>query len=202
MSRRGQRDPDSLIHEAARLICEEAVTDYRVARRKAAERLGLRLHSAGGDHSAIEAAALEWLELFGGPDYRRRLWKMRDTAVRAMRMLASFEPRLVGAVVSGAVGAAHRVQLHAFAEQAERIDIFLQDRGIPFEQDERDFRFADGTIASHPLVRFEAADVGVDIAAFMPEERRRQPLSPVDGQPMRRLTLAQAEALLHATAPA
>jgi hypothetical protein len=120
---------------------------------------------------------------------------MRRVAVQALRLLAAFEPRLVGGAVSGAVSTAHRVQLHAFADKAELLDIFLQDRSIPFEQDERDYRYSGGRIESVPLVRFEAENIGVDVAMFTLDDLRQAPLSPTNGQVMKRLGLAEAETL-------
>lgn len=200
MGRRGHgQDVQSLAHEAARLVCEDAITDLRVARRKAAERLGIELRNAPGDLTPIEHAVIEWQRLFGGEAYLQRLRLLRQTAVKAMRLLAAFEPRLVGAVVSGAIGDAHRVQLHVFADKPEQLDIFLDDRGIPYEVDEREFRYGDGGSSLEPLLRFEAGEVGVDLVAFPVEALRHPPLSPVNGQAVRRLTLAQAEALLAAT---
>ncbi|MDB5988465.1 MAG: hypothetical protein JWR16_3518, partial [Nevskia sp.] len=133
--------------------------------------------------------------LYGGRDYARYLQQMRAVAVQAMRLLAEFSPRLVGAAVTGAATTAHRVQLHAFPEQPEALDIFLQDRRIPYEQDERLYRYADGSEREIPLVRFEAGEIGVDVAAFAPGDERRAPLSPTDGLVMKRLTLTEAEAL-------
>jgi hypothetical protein len=202
MSRRNhhRNDPEGLVQEAARLICEEALIDYRMARRKAAERLGLDPRGlSSSDFTAIETAVIEWQQLFGGEGYPRRLLSMRQAAVKAMRLLAEFEPRLVGAVVSGAIAAAHRLQLHAFADKAEQIDIFLENRGIPYTAAEREFRFAGGIVEVVPMTRFEAGDIGIDIATFQIDDLRRPPLAPVDGQAMRRLTLAQAEALLRTT---
>jgi hypothetical protein len=190
------RDTDSLAHEAARIICEESVVDYHTAKRKAAERLGAGPRAALPDNARIEAAVIEYQRLFGGEDYSRRLRHLRETAVRAMKLLAEFEPRLAGGVISGAISDAHRVQLHAFAEKAEMLDIFMQERGIPFEAGERDYRYSGGSIYRAPLVRFEADDVGIDVAVFPPSEQRHAPLSPIDGQPTKRLTLAQAQALL------
>jgi len=127
------------------------------------------------------------------------LQQMRRVAVQAMRLLAQFAPRLVGAAVTGAATAAHRVQLHAFPEQPEALDMFLQDRGIPYEQHERLYRYADGSEREIPLVRFEAGELGIDVAAFAPGDERRAPLSPSDGLVMKRLTLSEAEALARQT---
>ncbi|GAC1628072.1 MAG: hypothetical protein NVS9B10_17620 [Nevskia sp.] len=195
----GSHDADAIVAEAARIICEEAVVDYRSAKLKAAQRLGLSAKSALPDNARIQAAVIEYQRLFGGSDYAEHLRALRATAVQAMRLLAPFAPRLVGAVATGAITDAHRVQLHGFADKPESLDLFLEDRSIPFEQDERDYRYPDGSEEPVPLARFEAGAIGIDIAMFSLDDQRRTPLSPSDGLPMKRLTLAQAEALAAVT---
>lgn len=187
---------EALVAEAARIICEEAVLDYRTAKLKAAERLGLNLRSTAlPDNARVQAAVIEYQRLFGGTEYAEHLRALRAAAVKAMRLLQAFAPRLVGAVATGAITDAHRVQLHCFGDSPETLDFFLQDRGIPFEQDERDYRYPDGGEEPVPLARFEAGGIGIDIAMFATDDQRRTPLSPSDGLPVKRLTLAQAEAL-------
>ncbi|MDP3293632.1 MAG: hypothetical protein Q8M37_02700 [Nevskia sp.] len=185
-----------VIAEAARIICEEDVLDYRSAKLKALQRLGLSSRGALPDNASIQAAVIEYQRIFGGSDYAGHLIALRRAAVQAMKLLqADFSPRLVGAVVSGAITAAHRVQIHGFADRPETLDFFLQDRGIPFAQDERDYRYPDGSEVPVPLARFEAGEIGIDIAMFGLDDLRRTPLSPSDGLPMKRLNLADAEAL-------
>jgi len=181
--------------EAARIVCEEGITDYRLAKRKAAERLGLPANAALPDNARVESGVIEYQRLYGGAAYVRHLQQMRTVAVQAMRLLAGFAPRLVGGTVSGAVSMSHRVQLHAFGDKVELIDVFLHDRGIPYEQDERDYRYLDGALESVPLVRFEAGEIGVDVAMFPDDTASRLPLSATNGQPVKRLTLAEAERL-------
>lgn len=185
----------ALAQEAARIICEELITDYGLAKRKAAERLG------GGrqempENLQIQQAILEYQRLFGGEAYADHLRRMRETAVRMMRWLAEFSPRLVGACVSGAVTRAHRVQLHLFADKAEMLDIFLHDHGVHFEQGERHYRYRDGREARVPLASFEVDGIGVDAAVFAEGELRKPPINPADGAAFRRLSLAEAEPLL------
>jgi hypothetical protein len=189
------RTLSGIAQEAARIICEEQLTDYRLAKQKAAERLGLPFKTPLPKNADIEAAVLEYQRLFGGREYSDRVRKLRQTALQAMRLFAAFEPRLVGGAVSGAVSDAHRVQLHAFCDKPEALDAFLHDRGIVYQQDEREYRYPDGRTEVIPLVRFEAGDVGVDVAAFRQGEERRLPLSPANGEPMRRLTATEIEAL-------
>lgn len=183
-----------LAQEAARLICEERLTDYRAAKQKAAQRLGLPARAPMPDNAQIERAVIDYQRLFGGPEYAATLSRLRLTAVRAMRLLAEFAPRLVGAAVSGAATSANRVQLHVSAERAEALDLFLHDRGIDFAQDQRTYRYPDGSEDDVPLVRFEAEGVGVDVAVFDAGDRR-VPINPADGKPYKRLDLAAAEKL-------
>ena len=186
---------NSLVQEAARILCEESVLDYRAAKLKAAQRLGLGPKAALPDNASVQAAVIDYQRLFGGREYAERLRRLRSTAVQAMRLLAPFRPRLTGAAVSGAINAVHRVQLHVFIDKAEALDLFFEDRGMPYRQDDRSYRYPDGAEEEVPLLRFEAGEIGVDVASFGEDDLRRTPLSPSDGLPMKRLDLAEAEAL-------
>lgn len=196
MGRRGEHLEAQLADEAARLICDEGMSDYRAARLKAAERLGLSPRSAQVDNLRIEAAVLERQRLFGGSAYTQRLRAMRQTALRAMQWLAEFRPRLAGGAVSGAIGEGHRVQLQVFADQAEIVEMRLHDRHVAFDQAERIYRFADGRERQIPLLRFEAGEIGIDVAIFDLEAERNRPLSNIDGKPARQLTPEQVRGLL------
>lgn len=184
-----------VVQEAARIICEDGLSDYRLAKQKAVQRLGLGFGTPLPSNADIQTAVIQYQRLFGGRAYAERLTKLRGTAVRAMRLLADFEPRLVGAVATGATTDAHRVQLHCFADKPEQIDVLLESKGLRFEVSERRYRYADGQSADVPVLSFMAADVGVDVAIFPERGLRDAPLSPVDGETIRRLNLAAAEAL-------
>ncbi len=184
-----------VVQEAARIICEDGLSDYRLAKQKAIDRLGLGFGTPMPSNADIHEAVIQYQRLFGGRAYADRLTQMRQTAVKAMQMLGEFQPRLVGAVATGATTDAHNVQLHCFADKPEQIDWLLQARSIPFEVGERRYRYADGQTGDIPVLSFIAAEVGVSIAVFPERDLRRALLSPVDGQPMKRLELAAVESL-------
>src|SRR5260221_2967487 len=96
-----------VVHEAARIICEDGLSDYRLAKQKAVERLGLGLGTPLPSNADIQTAVLQYQRIFGGRAYADRLTKLRRTAVQAMKLLAEFQPRLVGAVATGATTDAH-----------------------------------------------------------------------------------------------
>ncbi|MFP5357774.1 MAG: hypothetical protein ACLGHI_04880 [Gammaproteobacteria bacterium] len=193
-------DPRELIEAAARILCEEQLTDYRQAKLKAAARLGLGPRASLPDSARVRDAVIRHQQLFGGQTYLQQLHAMRAAAVSVMRLLAGFDPCLVGGALSGAITPAHRVQLQAFSDAAEALDLRLLDLGIRFDSDERVYHYPDGARVAVPLCCFTAAGLGVDLAVLPESARRRAPLCPVDGRPFRRARLAEVEALLAGSA--
>lgn len=190
---------DGIAEEAARIVCEELLNDYRAAKLKALQRLRLSPRTPLPDNARVHAAVLDYLQLFGGDEYRQRLRQLRAQAPVWMRRFAGFEPRLSGSVVSGAVTAATHLQLHLFADQAEAVDVFLLERGIDFEQAERRYRYPDGRERLLPVATLDGGGFGIDLVIFPYDELPRPPLSPLDGAPCARLTLAEAEKLAAST---
>lgn len=189
--------PALLIEEAARIMCEQGLVDFRSAKEKAAARLGCRPDVAMPSNAELRDAVLGYQQLFGGQAYREQLRAMRETALRTMKLLHDYRPRLVGAAVDGAVHHGHRVQIHAFSDAPEMLDFTLEDRAIAFAPGERRYRVGKrGQNAVYPMLSFEAGDVGVDITVFPENGIRQPPLSPVDGAPMKRLDAAAVERLL------
>lgn len=189
-----------IAEEAARLVCDDQLTDYRLAKQKALARMGLSAKTPLPDNAQLHTAVLAYLRTFGGDAYVAHLRRLRQTALDALRLLREVDARLVGAVVSGAVTTAHRVQIHAFADRAETLEMTLHNKGIRCEQDDRRYRYPNGDEAEIPLIRFEADGVGVDIAVFETGTQYDCPLSPLDGRPCTRLDLAAVERLIQSQA--
>ncbi len=177
--------------EAARIMREQGVKDYLLAKRKAAERLGVSDRSSLPGNEEVEAALKEQQRLFGGPEYENRLTVLRRTARQVMRIFEDFEPRLVGSVITGAVTDHSDVNLHVFSDAPEAIAFRLMERGIPYQLTERRVRYSQDRTDSTPAYRFVAGDVPVEVAVFPHSGRRQAPFCPVEGRPMRRASLAE-----------
>lgn len=186
---------ERIAKEAARVMCEAGVGDFQLAKRKALQRLRIHEQRNLPSNQEIEAAVSEYQRLFRADSQPLRLAALRMTALRAMRFLQRFQPRLVGAVLSGTADEHSDVCLHLFAETAEEVGLFLLDHAIPHEHGERSMRFASDDTQRVPTCRFVADDVPVELVIFAQRTRRRVPLSPVDGKPMQRATLQAVEAL-------
>ena len=180
-----------LANEAARIMREQGVKDYLVAKRKAADRLGVKDRGALPGNDEIAAALREQQRLFGGAGYESRLRLLRQTAARAMRLLEDFEPRLVGALLSGTITEHTDVSLHVFADAAEAVAMRLIERDIPYEITEKRVRYPGERTESVPAYRFMAGEVVVEAAVFPQASLRQAPTCPVEGRPMRRLRLTE-----------
>jgi hypothetical protein len=187
----------ALAQEAARIMAEHGVQDFLVAKRKAAERLGVDDGAAVlPKNREIELALAEYQRLFGGESHAQSLSAQRRAALSAMRRLSEFEPRLVGAVLTGTATAHSDVQLHLFADRAESVTLKLIDAGIAHEITERRVKLDAERVRPFPGVRFSVGDQPIEATVFPADGIRQAPVSPVDGRPMRRANAFEVEALL------
>ena len=177
-------------------MIEHGHEDYGFAKRKAAERFGVTDLAVLPKNTEIEEALAEHHRLFAPDAHASELSAMRSTALEAMRLLAEFEPRLVGPLLSGTATAHNDITLHLFADTPETVAVKLMDRGIRHEVAERRFRMQRDEIEAFPAVRFMAGSHEVDATIFPLDGIRQSPPGPVDGRPMRRATLAEVEGLL------
>jgi hypothetical protein len=187
--RSAQADPrlrHLIAQSTAAILAENGQRDVAAALRKAAERYKVSDQRNLPDQNEIETALLEHQRLFKYNSQPQFLQQLQQTALQAMDLLADFRPCLVGPVLNGTADQHTPIYLHLFADTAEEVLIFLMDQQIPFEQDERRVRYANGKIEMRPKFSFIAGEHEIQLTIFPPQDRRRAPLSPVDGKPMQR----------------
>ncbi len=175
-----------LAQEAARIIVEQGIEDYRVAKIKAAERLGMSERGSLPGNSEIEKAVSEHLQLFGRESHVDLLRTLRHAALAAMEMLAPFTPRLVGPVLHGTASANSPINLHVFADNAEMVAIRLQERSVQYRPFERRLKRRRDRAETFAAFRFTQDESDIEATVFPVDGVRQAPISPVDGKPMRR----------------
>lgn len=182
--------------EAARIIQEEGLTDFRAAKAKAAERLGLGRNAPLPDNEEIETALAERARIFHGDTQPALLEGFRHAACEVMASLASFHPRLVGDVLSGTATPHSTIDLHLFSDTVEAVGAALEALGIVHRDTSRRLRLRREEVEAFPAYRFAAHDCDFSCTVFPLRLRGHAPLSPVDGRPMRRASLREVEELL------
>jgi hypothetical protein len=188
----------ALAQEAARIMAEHGIEDYLQAKRKAADRLGVHDVSVLPKNVEIEAALRAHQRLFGRESHDHSLMEQRRVALKTMRMLAEFNPRLVGSVLTGTATEYSDINLHLFADASETVAIKLLDIGVAHEFYERRVKMDAERSLNYPALRFEASHRTVDATVFPIDGIRQSPYSPVDGRPMKRADAREVSALIGA----
>jgi hypothetical protein len=182
--------------EAARLIAEGGLRDYRQAKLKAASRLGIDDDLSLPKNSEIEDALREHQRLFRGDEQPQTLRKLREVALEAMRFFARYEPRLVGPVLEGTADEHSAVCLHLHDDRPHDIALFLREHGIPYEERNRRLRLERDVAVDVPVFLFAADDSAIDLTVLPYDRLRQAPLDRIDEKPMRRATFSAVQALL------
>jgi hypothetical protein len=185
-----------LAFEAARLMAEGGVRDYHQAKLKAAQRLGIFDDASLPRNREIEDALREYQRLFLGSDQPAEVRRRREAALRALEFFRDFEPRLVGPVLDGTADANAAVALHVHSDDADAVQRWLDQHGIPAQARNRHLRLDRERGGDFPVWLFSAEDLSFDVTVLPGDVLRQAPLSGIDGKPMRRASAAQLRALL------
>lgn len=183
---------------AARLMAEDGIEDYALAKRKAARQAGLSDARELPANEEIDTALRAYQQIYHREEQRGRLRTLRGKAVRAMRELAQFNPHLTGSVLSGNAGKYADINLQLFTDNAKAVELFLIDRDIPYRATQCRLYSGKGP-CTVPV--FNVSDDGTEIEITVLSTRDlRTPLraSP-DGRPIERAKLQSVEALLAQT---
>jgi hypothetical protein len=191
-----ERARQVLAQEAARIIVDHGIRDYRVAKQKAAERLGVGGRGSLPGNAEIEAAVANHLQLFGGESHDDRLRLMRVAALSAMELLSTFTPRLVGPVLAGTADENSAVNLHVFADSPEMVAMELADMGVNYRPYERRLKSRRDQLDTFAGFEFHHSNSAIQATVFPVDGIRQAPMSPVDGKPMKRVDSDAVQALL------
>jgi len=185
-----------LAQEAARIIVEQGIQDFRLAKTKAAERLGLSGRGSLPGNSEIQDAVSEHLKLFGRESHLNLLQMMRRAALSAMEILSPFSPRLVGPVLNGTAAANSAVNLHVFSDTPELIAMKLDEQQMSYKAYERRLKSRRDQAETFAGFRFLHDESSIEATVFPVDGMRQAPISPVDGRPMKRADHSAVRMLL------
>src|ERR1700674_569928 len=104
--------------EAARLMYERVKTEYFTAKRKAAKRLCRRGFKPEDlpSNAEIRDQIQVFARIHEGDRRTEHLREMRLEALRLMRLLRTYRPRLIGSVMIGHVRKGSDIDIHVFSD--------------------------------------------------------------------------------------
>ena len=185
-----------IAREAARLMSEGGISDFRQAKLKAADRLGIHDDASLPRNREVEDALREHQRLFLGASQEEALRERREAALEALEFFAPFQPRLVGPVLEGTADDNAPVALQLFADDADAVPRFLEEHGIPATARSRRLRLDRSRSGDFPVWVFNAQHIPIDVTVLPQLALRQAPLSAIDEKPMRRASASQLRLLL------
>ncbi|MBB5193178.1 hypothetical protein HNQ50_003932 [Silvimonas terrae] len=121
-----------IAHHAARLIAEDHMHDFALAKKKAARHLGVSDAHVLPSNQEIEDALASYRAIYQ-PEHDGCLQELRHKAVTVMRLLRSFTPWLTGSVLSGVAGDHSDINLLVYTDDPKSVEIFLLNERIEYQ---------------------------------------------------------------------
>ncbi len=180
---------------AARLIAQDGVTDYTVAKRKAARQAGAPDSRHLPTNVEIDEAVRAYQALYQADEHPGRVRRMRELALEMMRLLQSFDPHLTGPVLSGSVGRHGEIHLQLYTDNLKELELFLMNRQIPFRVRESRMWSGDVSVVA-PTFLISTEDTDFAITVLSPQHRRQPLRISLEGRPLARASIPGVESLL------
>lgn len=182
--------------EAARLMYDREETEYLRAKLKAARRVarGEFKPSDLPSNREIREQIQTWARLHEGDRRTENLREMRLEALRMMRILRLFRPRLIGSTLTGHVRHGSDIDLHVFADSVEAVAAALDEEGVSYEVERKRVRKqGEEHVFVHIHIEdrfpFELTIYASDMAHFVFK-------SSITGKAIERANIAELEQLL------
>jgi len=192
----GRNDRRSRIaYLAARLMAEDGIEDYALAKRKAARQAGMPDRRELPTNEEVEEALRTYQQIYHREEHRNRLRVLRETAVRAMRELARFNPHLTGSVLNGNAGKYADINLQLFTDNEKAVELYLIDRRIPYQAAQS--RLCSGEeMRTVPVYTLSDHGTGIELTVLSMLDLRGPLRTSPEGKSIERAKLQAVEQLL------
>lgn len=127
---------EQLAHQAARLMAENAITDFAFAKRKAAKQLGATDTQHLPSNEEVGAALRSFRALYQSESHPLILRQLRQQALAALQLFEPFHPYLTGSVLDGTAGEQSDINLLIYSDDEKSVMMFLLKHNLSFEGSE------------------------------------------------------------------
>jgi hypothetical protein len=180
---------------AARIMAEDGIDDFALAKRKAARQLGAADSEALPANDEVEIELRAYRALYQPLEHAERIAELRRVALDAMRALERFNPYLTGPVLKGTAGPYAEIELQLFPESAKEVEIFLLERRIAYTTHEGR-RFSGDRAHAMSVLSLTWEKTPVRLSVFDPRDERVALKSSLAGRVMDRAGIPEVDALL------
>jgi hypothetical protein len=180
---------------AARLMAEDGIDDFALAKRKAARQLGAPETEALPGNDEVEAELEAYRALYQADEHPELIAELRRIALEAMQAFERFSPYLTGPVLKGTAGPYAEIELQLFPESPKDVEIFLLERHLSFSTQEGR-RFSGDRAHAVSVFTLTWEDVPLKLSVFDPRDERVALKSSQAGRVMDRAGIAEVGALL------
>lgn len=187
--------------EAARLMYQRQESEYYRAKLRAAKKIhrGWVKPKDLPSNAEIRDQIQHFARLHEGDSRTDSLRDMRLEALRMMRLLRAFRPRLIGSTLTGHVRRGSDIDIHLFSDSVEAIEAILEHEGIACTVERKRVRkHGEERVFTHIHIPerfpFELTVYAANLAHYVSR-------SSVTGKPIERASIAELEQLLAAEYP-
>ena len=180
---------------AARLMAEDGIDDFALAKRKAAKQLGVVEAQALPGNDEVEAELREYLALYQAEEHPQRIAELRKIALNAMRTLEHFNPYLTKPVLKGIAGPYAEIELQLFPDSLKEVEIFLLDRNLSYDTREGR-RYAGDRAHAVSVLTLLWEDAPLRLSIFDARDERVALKTSQAGRVMDRAGIAEVDALV------
>jgi len=156
---------------AARIMAEDGIDNFALAKRKAARQLGALVTQALPRNDEIEDELRAYRALYQADEHPRRIDELRRIALAVMQALEQFNPYLTGPVLKGIAGPYAEIDLQLFPDSTKEVEIFLLERNISFSTQEGR-RYSGDRARAASLISLSWQGVPVRLAVLDPRDER------------------------------
>lgn len=180
---------------AARIMAEDGVEDFALAKRKAVRQLGAEDTEALPKNEEVEFELRTYQSLYQGEEQRERIRTLRSHALRAMRLLEPFRPYLSGAVLKGTAGRYSDIDLQLFTDDSKAVEMFLLNHAIPYEVTLQR-RFAGDRERAVSVLKLDWGGIPLNVAVYSANDERGTLKTTPAGRPMERAGIQSVTQIL------
>lgn len=180
---------------AARIMAEDGIDDFALAKRKAARQLGLDEAHSLPRNEEVEEQLRAYQALYQGDDQQECLSELRELALELMQELAAFRPYLVGPVLKGTAGRHSDIDLQLFTDDPKAVEFHLINHRIPYEASQKR-RFAGDQARAVSVLKLDWDGVTANVAIFTLNDERGTVKTSLAGRPMDRAALPAVARLI------